>query len=154
MPKVSAGLLMYRRENGNIEVLLIHPGGPFWKNKDLGAWSIPKGEVNNNENEFDAAKREFFEETGVKPEGNFISLNPIRQKGGKIVKAWAFEGNCDPTKIKSVTFKMEWPPKSGMEKEFPEADRAEFFELEKAKQKINQAQVQFLEGLANILLSK
>ena len=152
MPKTSAGLLMYRGENGNIKVLLIHPGSPFWKNKDLGACSIPKGEINNNENELDAAKIEFFEETGFKPEGNFIPLNPVKQKGGKIVRAWAFKSDCDPEKIKSAVFKMEWPPKSGVEKEFPEVDRAGFFGLEEAAQKINQAQAQFLEELKTVLV--
>ncbi len=147
MAKISAGLLMYRIKNNELEFLLVHPGGPFSKNKDLGIWSIPKGEVNDGEEELEAAKREFFEETGFKPEGQFTSLAQIKQKGGKTVKAWSFDGNCDPEKIKSATFKMEWPPRSGEEKEFPEIDKAGFFGLEEAKQKINPAQIPFLEEL-------
>ena len=145
MPKISAGLLLYRTQNGALEFLLVHPGGPFWKNKDAGAWTIPKGEIGDNEEPLAAAIREFEEELGFKPTGPFTELTPIQQKGGKVVHAWAFEGNCDPTQIKSNTFSMEWPPRSGKQTEFPEVDRAEFFDFECAKTKINPAQVPFLE---------
>jgi predicted NUDIX family NTP pyrophosphohydrolase len=147
MPKTSAGLLLYRVRDGALEFLLAHPGGPFWKNKDAGAWTIPKGEITDNEAPLAAAIREFEEELGFKPSGPFIQLTPIKQKGGKVVHAWAFEGDCDPTQIKSNTFSMEWPPRSGKQAEFPEVDRAEFFDLENAKRKINPAQIPFLEEL-------
>jgi predicted NUDIX family NTP pyrophosphohydrolase len=148
MATVSAGLVMYRRRSGEVEVLLVHPGGPLWAKKDAGAWSIPKGEVNPGDDEFSTAKREFNEETGVAPEGEFIPLGSVTQKGGKVVRAWAFEGDCDPAVIKSNTFVMEWPPRSGKKQEFPEVDRARFFTLEEAKDKINPAQVAFLQELA------
>ena len=144
MPRISAGLLLYRIRDGALEFLLVHPGGPFWKNKDAGAWTIPKGEIGDNE-ELAAAVREFEEELGFKPSGPFIELTPIKQKAGKVVHAWAFQGDCDPTQIKSNTFSIEWPPKSGKQAEFPEVDRADFFNLEDAKVKINPAQVPFLE---------
>lgn len=147
MPKISAGLLLYRLRNGVLEFLLVHPGGPFWKNKDAGAWTIPKGELGDNEEPLAAAVREFEEELGFKPIGSFLELTPIKQKGGKIVHAWAVEGDCDPAQIKSNTFTMEWPPNSGKKMEFPEVDRAEFFKLEDAKEKINQAQIPLLEEL-------
>jgi predicted NUDIX family NTP pyrophosphohydrolase len=147
MPKISAGLLLYRLRSGTLEFLLVHPGGPFWKNKDAGAWTIPKGELGDNEEPLAAAIREFEEELGFKPTGQFIELTPIKQKGGKTVHAWAVEGDCDPTQIKSNTFTMEWPPKSGIQAEFPEVDRAEFFEFGEAKEKINQAQILLLEEL-------
>jgi predicted NUDIX family NTP pyrophosphohydrolase len=147
MPKTSAGLLLYRVRAGVLEFLLAHPGGPFWKNKDAGAWTIPKGEIAENEAPLAAAIREFQEELGFKPSQPFIELTPIKQKGGKVVHAWAFEGDCDPTQIKSNTFSMEWPPRSGKQAEFPEVDRAEFFNLEEAKTKINSAQIPFLEEL-------
>src|SRR3989442_764384 len=136
MPRVSAGLLMYRKCKGALEFLLVHPGGPFWKGKDAGAWTIPKGEIEEGEDPLAAAKREFEEELGFKPRGDFIELTPIKQKGGKIVQAWAFEGDCEPIHFKSNTFTMEWPPRSGRVSEFPEVDQAAFFELEEAKQKI------------------
>jgi predicted NUDIX family NTP pyrophosphohydrolase len=147
MPKISSGLLLYRIRNSVLEFLLVHPGGPFWKNKDDGAWTIPKGEIGVNEEALAAAVREFEEELGFKPSGPFIELTPITQKAGKIVHAWAFEGDCDPTQIKSNTFSIEWPPKSGKQAEFPEVDRAEFFNLGAAKTKINPAQVPLLEEL-------
>jgi predicted NUDIX family NTP pyrophosphohydrolase len=147
MPKTSAGILLYRIRNGALEFLLVHPGGPFWKNKDAGAWTIPKGEIADNEDALAAAKREFEEELGFKPGGPFIELTPIKQKAGKMVHAWAFEGDCDPSQIKSNTFSTEWPPKSGKQAEFPEVDRAEFFNLEGAKTKINPAQIPLLEEL-------
>jgi len=148
MATVSAGLVMYRRRSGEVELLLVHPGGPLWAKKDAGAWSIPKGEVNPGDDELSTAKREFKEETGVAPEGEFIPLGSVTQKGGKVVRAWAFEGDCDPAVIKSNTFVMEWPPRSGKKQEFPEVDRARFFTLEEAKDKINPAQVAFLQELA------
>jgi predicted NUDIX family NTP pyrophosphohydrolase len=147
MPKISAGLLLYRVRNGTLEFLLVHPGGPFWKNKDDGAWTIPKGEIGDGEEPLAAAIREFEEELGFKPNEPFIELTPIKQKGGKVVHAWAFEGDCNPTQIKSNTFSIEWPPKSGNQTEFPEVDHAEFFNLEAAKKKINQAQIPLLEEL-------
>ena len=136
---------MYRRVAGTLQFLLVHPGGPFWKNKDAGAWSIPKGEVEETEDPFSAARREFDEELGIQPVGNFRELQSIKQKSGKIVHAWGFEGDCDPTRIKSNTFTIEWPPKSGKMTAFPEVDRAEFFGLEEARMKINPAQIPFLE---------
>jgi len=145
MPKISAGLLLYRVRNGALEFLLVHPGGPFWKNKDDGAWTIPKGEIAEGEEPLSAAIREFEEELGFKPTGPFTELTSIKQKGGKVVQAWAFEGDCDPSQIKSNTFSIEWPPRSGKQAEFPEIDRAEFFNLEDAKIKINPAQIPLLE---------
>jgi predicted NUDIX family NTP pyrophosphohydrolase len=151
MPKVSAGLLMYRICDGEPEFFLVHPGGPFWKNKDLGAWTIPKGELCEGENELACAQREFEEETGFKPKPPFIALNPITQKGGKVVHAWAFEDDHDPAAIKSNTFQMEWPPRSGKSKNFPEVDRAEFFRLTEVKEKINPAQSALLDELVEKL---
>ena len=145
--KVSAGLLMYRRRPGGLEVLLVHPGGPFWKNKDAGAWTIPKGEPAADEDLISAARREFVEEIGVEPSGTFTPLAPIKQKGGKLVHAWAVEGDLDTKTIKSNTFTIEWPPKSGKQVEFPEVDRAEFFGLSDARMKVNVAQVALLDEL-------
>jgi predicted NUDIX family NTP pyrophosphohydrolase len=140
MSRTSAGLLMYRRRGPSFEVLLVHPGGPFWRNKDEGAWSIPKGEADEAEDLFEAARREFEEETAFRPSGEFIPLSPIKQKSGKTVHAWAVEGDLDPAAIRSNTFTMEWPRKSGKHAEFPEVDRAAFFDLETARHKINPAQ--------------
>jgi predicted NUDIX family NTP pyrophosphohydrolase len=151
MPKLSAGLLLYRVRGGRPEVMLVHPGGPFWRDKDSGAWSLPKGEVGPTEDPLETARREFEEETGVRPQGELISLGEIRQKGGKIVRAWAFKGDCDPTSIKSNTFRMEWPPRSGKIQEFPEIDKAQFFTLAEARKKINPAQVAFLHTLERII---
>jgi len=142
---------MYRTREGILEVLLVHPGGPFWRNKDAGAWSIPKGETADDEDLLEAARREFEEETGCRPSGSFIPLSPVKQKSGKTVNAWAVEGEIDPTSIKSNTFTMEWPPKSGKHAEFPEVDRAEYFDLPTAKQKINPAQASLLTELVQIL---
>lgn len=142
---------MYRRRAGELEFLLVHPGGPFWKAKDAGAWTIPKGEIEEGEDALAAAKREFEEELGFKLEGEFIELMPIKQKSGKRVQAWAFEGDCDTSQIKSNTFTMEWPPRSGKMSEFPEVDRAAFFDLREAKEKINPAQVALLEELGTKL---
>ncbi|MGN6643612.1 MAG: NUDIX domain-containing protein [Verrucomicrobiota bacterium] len=147
MAKVSAGLLMYRIKDNELEFLLAHPGGPFWQNKDRGAWTIPKGEIQPGEEPLAAAKREFEEEVGFKPNGTFVELSPITQKGGKIVHAWAFEGDCDVSNIHSNTFQMEWPPRSRRFQECPEVDRASFFRLAEARQRINAAQISFLEEL-------
>lgn len=147
MPKTSAGILMYRKKNRELEVLLVHPGGPFWVKKDLGAWSIPKGEF-LDENPFEAAKREFKEETGLEPPtSGYISLNPIQQKSGKFVHAWAVGGDLDPNSIKSSTLFLEWPPRSGKIREFPEVDRAEWFTIPEAQKKVNTGQLPLLKEL-------
>jgi predicted NUDIX family NTP pyrophosphohydrolase len=146
--RVSAGLLMFRRKNNSLEFLLVHPGGPFWKNKDEGAWTIPKGEAAEGEDLLTRAQIEFEEELGIKPSGNWIPLDSIKQKGGKTVYAWAFEGDLPPNfELKSNTFEIEWPPRSGKFAKFPEIDRAEFFSEEIAKRKINPAQIPFLDRL-------
>ena len=145
--KKSAGILLYRLLKNKPEFFLVHPGGPFWTNKDAGAWTIPKGEYNINEEPLAAAIREFSEETGHIISGNFISLTPIIQKAGKQVDAWALEGDIDTTNIRSNSFNIEWPPKSGNWKSYPEIDRAEWFDIKTAKEKINPAQVAFLEEL-------
>jgi predicted NUDIX family NTP pyrophosphohydrolase len=151
MPRLSAGLLMYRIANGAVQVLLAHPGGPFFAHKDDGAWTIPKGEPDADEDLLVTAQREFEEETGVKPSGPFLPLTAIQQKGGKIVHAWAFAGDCDPKAIRSNTFTMEWPPKSGRQMAFPEIDRAEFFDLETARNKIKAGQEALIEELEAIV---
>ncbi|HJX98851.1 MAG TPA: NUDIX domain-containing protein [Chthoniobacterales bacterium] len=149
---VSAGLLMFRRENNSVEFLLVHPGGPFWKNKDDGAWSIPKGEAQPDEDLLARAKIEFEEELGFKPDGDFIPLGSIQQKGGKTVHAWAFQGDLPQNfQLKSNTFEIEFPPRSGKFKEFPEIDRAEFFVEEIARRKINPAQLPFFDRLREAL---
>lgn len=137
MAKTSAGLILYRMQSGQLEVLLVHPGGPFWSKKDEGAWFVPKGELNVGEEPLAGAKREFEEETGLKPEGEFLALGSVKQKSGKTIVAWAFEGDCDPSSIKSNTFSIEWPPKSGRQQEFPEIDRAGFFTVPQAKAKMH-----------------
>jgi len=137
MAKTSAGLILYRMQSGKLEVLLVHPGGPFWSKKDEGAWFVPKGELNVGEEPLAGAKREFEEETGLKPEGEFLALGSVKQKSGKTIVAWAFEGDCDPSSIKSNTFTIEWPPKSGRQQEFPEIDRAGFFTVTQAKAKMH-----------------
>lgn len=139
--------MLFRRKEGGVEILLVHPGGPFWKNKDEGAWSIPKGEFTENEQLLDAAKREFAEETGFTCEGPFIELTPLKQKSGKLIYAFAAEKDIDATGINSNTFQMEWPPKSGMLKDFPEIDRAEWFSVNDALLKINAGQAKFIEEL-------
>jgi predicted NUDIX family NTP pyrophosphohydrolase len=151
MVKKSAGLLMYRLQNRGLEVLLVHSGGPYWVNRCWQAWTIPKGEIDPGEDPFAAAQREFFEETGLLPQGEFHPLQPVRQAGGKLVFAWAFEGNFNPADLHSNTFTLEWPPRSGILREFPEVDQAAWFSLEEAKQRIIKAQGQFLDELVRLL---
>ncbi|HZT51768.1 MAG TPA: NUDIX domain-containing protein [Stellaceae bacterium] len=148
MAKASAGLLLYRRRAGGLEVLLVHPGGPFWAKKDAGAWTIPKGEIAPGEDPLDTARREFAEETGRTVAGAFHALAPVRQAGGKTVQAWAVEADLDPASIASNRFEMEWPPRSGRRQSFPEIDRAAWFALEAARAKINPAQAALLDELA------
>ena len=150
--KNSAGLLLYRIRKAAIEVLLVHPGGPYWKNKDEGAWSIPKGEFLPEEDPLAAARREFFEETGVAIEGELRALKPLRQPGGKIVHAWAVEADLDPATIVSNPFEIEWPPRSGRLQSFPEIDRGAWFSLPEARRKILRGQVPLLEELAQMLV--
>lgn len=142
----------FRKVSGSLEVLLVHPGGPFWAKKDEGAWSIPKGEIESDEDPFVAARREFEEEVGVSVVGDVIALEPVRQPGGKLVYAWAVEMDLDPARLKSNTFTMEWPPKSGRIGEFPEIDRAEWFTLDVARRKIVKGQVSFLDQLESKLV--
>jgi len=144
MRRLSAGLLMFRRRSSDLEVFLVHPGGPFWQKKDIGAWSIPKGEYVEGEDPLAAAKREFEEETAIKPDGEFISLEEIKQPSGKAVTAWAFEGDCIPGEIRSNFFSLEWPPQSGKMREFPEVDRADWFTIDAARARILKGQVGFL----------
>ncbi len=151
MPKQSAGILLYRIATGRVEVLLVHPGGPFWAKKDDGAWSIPKGEFADGEQALEAAKREFTEETSFSIEGTFIPLNPVRQPGGKTVYAWAVEGDLDAEAIRSNTFSIEWPKGTGKRKSYPEVDRADWFDLNTAKIKILKGQVGLLEQLSRKL---
>jgi predicted NUDIX family NTP pyrophosphohydrolase len=148
--KRSAGLLLYRRPAGRLQVLLVHPGGPFWQKKDLGAWSIPKGEFAAGEDPLAAATREFHEETGLEATGPFTPLTPVKQPGGKIVHAWAVEGDFDPRALTSNTFSLEWPPRSGRHQEFPEVDRAAWFYLEEAKRRINRGQAPILAELEQL----
>jgi predicted NUDIX family NTP pyrophosphohydrolase len=151
MPKASAGLLMYRKRDGRLEALLVHLGGPFWKNKDRGAWFVPKGEINPEEDRLVAAQREFQEETGLIPAGEFISLGSVKHKSGKTVTAWAFAGDSDPASLQSNTFEMEWPPKSGKRVQFPEIDRAEFFTIERARETMHPAEFELLTRLQQLL---
>lgn len=151
MAKKSAGILLFRRKKNILEVFLVHPGGPFWAKKDDGAWSIPKGEFDDNEDGLKAAKREFKEETGSDIHGNFIELVPIKQKSGKLVYAWAVEGDIDPTRIKSNEFEMEWPPRSGKMRTFPEIDKADWFTISGASLKINAGQLSLLKNLESKL---
>jgi predicted NUDIX family NTP pyrophosphohydrolase len=150
MSKISCGLLMYRLQRAGVQVLLVHPGGPFFRNKDEGSWTIPKGEPNEGEDLLAAACREFAEETGIIPAGPYTSLGTVKQKGGKVVHGWAFAGDCDPAKMKSNSFEMEWPPKSGRKQLFPEIDRGEWFDLLAARQKINPAQADLLGPLETL----
>ncbi len=145
---------MYRYRDSSLEVLLVHPGGPYWSKKEEGTWSIPKGEYTDIEDPLTAAKREFKEETGYDAKGKFLSLTPRRQPSGKLISAWAFEGDCDADSIISNTFTMEWPPRSGKQSEFPEVDRAQWFPINSAKKKIIKGHIGFIDELCEILKYK
>jgi predicted NUDIX family NTP pyrophosphohydrolase len=149
--RTSAGILLYRLTSGAPEVFLVHPGGPFWAHRDAGAWSIPKGEFSPPEDGLAAARREFAEETGFSLQGEFRQLEPVKQPGGKVVHAWAVEGDCDPDAIESNTFTIEWPPKSGRQARFPEVDRAVWFAMPDAGERILRGQRPLLEQLAGLL---
>lgn len=151
MPKRSAGLIMYRIRERRLEVFLVHPGGPFWVNKDKGAWAIPKGQVDNGEEPLDAARREFQEETGFIAKGKFLRLGTIRQLSGKLVDAWAFEGDCNPEELRSITCQVEWPPRSNRMIEVPEVDRGQWFSIDGAEESILQSQRPFLTTLCGAL---
>ena len=148
--KTSAGLLLYRVRGDELEVFLVHPGGPFWAKKDAGAWSIPKGEIGEGEDPLQAAIREFTEETGFSVSGDFLPLRPLRQPSGKVVHAWAVESDCDAAELRSNTFSMMWPPKSGRMQEFPEVDRAAWFGIAEAKERILAGQAAFLDELVEM----
>ena len=147
MPKKSAGLLLYRESPAGLEVFLVHPGGPVWARRDEGSWSIPKGEFEESEDPLHAAMREFEEETGVMPSGDMLPLGQARQPSGKVVYAWAMRGDFDPDRLESNTFRMEWPPRSGNQREFPEVDRAEWFPIAVAEKKIVKGQLPLLTQL-------
>lgn len=147
MPGVSAGLVLFRRRSAGLEVLLVHPGGPYYIKKDRGVWSIPKGEVEVGEDLLAAAQREFFEETGFAPHGPYLPLGGVKYRNHKIVYAWACEGDCNPEEMISFPFALEWPPRSGVMREFPEADRAAFFALADARDVILPAQRRFIDDL-------
>jgi predicted NUDIX family NTP pyrophosphohydrolase len=148
MPARSAGILLFRRPAGGLELLLVHPGGPYWARKDAGAWSIPKGEYADGENPLDAARREFEEETGtVPPVGELVALGEVRQRSGKRVTVWAAEGDLDADDVRSNTFSVEWPPRSGRMQEFPEVDRAGWFAPEDARRRLVAAQSEFVDRL-------
>jgi predicted NUDIX family NTP pyrophosphohydrolase len=150
--RTSAGLMMYRRRGAALQVLLVHPGGPFFKNKDAGAWTIPKGEPAEGEDLLTTARREFREETGIDVgDVPLLPLGEVKQKAGKAVHAWAFEGDCDPTKLTCNTFKVQWPPRSGQWRTFPEVDEYAFLDLDAARKKINPAQAAFLDRLSDAL---
>ena len=151
MRKRSAGLLLYRSRKDILQVLQVHPGGPFWATKDIGAWSIPKGEAGAEEDLLEAAKREFEEEIGSAADGIFRALVPVTQPSGKVVHAWAVEGDCDAGAISSSTFSMEWPPRSGRLQDFPEVDRADWFDLATARRKITKGQIGLLDQLERLL---
>jgi predicted NUDIX family NTP pyrophosphohydrolase len=151
MPKSSAGLLMFRRSKGALQVLLAHPGGPFWAKKDDGAWTLPKGEYESSEDPLEAAKREFAEETGFAATGSFFPLGSLKQPSGKMVSAWAFESDCDPSALVSNTFEIEWPPKSGKKASFPEIDRVAWFGIAEARTRLHKGQVGFLHALEKSL---
>jgi predicted NUDIX family NTP pyrophosphohydrolase len=154
MPKQTGGILLYRSNGGELEVLLTHPGGPYWENKDDGAWTIPKGIIEDGEKPVEAAAREFEEELGSPlPAGELRRLKPIRQAGGKLVHAWAVEGDFDPKKLRSNTFSMEWPPKSGEKQEFPEVDQAAWFTIDIARQRVLKSQSDLLDQLEDLLRS-
>ena len=154
MVKRSAGLLMYRRQQDEVEVFLVHPGGPYWASKDQGVWTIPKGEYEEDEEPFAAAKREFFEETGFTAHGKFFSLGEVRQKNGKLVTAWAFLGDCDPAELRSNTCEIEWPPKSGRRLQIPEIDSGRWFGINEARKYIRPELDVLLLRLVSILTHK
>lgn len=145
--KVSAGLLLFRRTGGGVELFLAHPGGPFWRRRDEGAWTIPKGIIEDGEDSLDAARREFEEETGITPTGPFLPLGSIRQKAGKTVHAWAWEGDADPSTIQSNEMAVEWPRGSGKWRNYPEVDRCDWFDPPTARRKINAAQSELIDRL-------
>jgi predicted NUDIX family NTP pyrophosphohydrolase len=147
MARSSAGLLPYRRHDGRLEVFLVHPGGPFWANKDAHAWSVAKGEVERDEDLLDAAHREFLEETGLALAGPVTALDPVRQPTGKLVHVWAIEADPDPSAIQSNSFPLEWPPRSGQVRQFPEVDRAAWFDIAEAEGKIHKGQIAILQDL-------
>ncbi|HEY4045695.1 MAG TPA: NUDIX domain-containing protein [Acidobacteriaceae bacterium] len=151
MAKRSAGLLMYRRQDDNLAVFLVHPGGPFWAKKDMGAWSIPKGEYSESEQPLETARREFQEETGFTPEGDVVELGSVKQTGGKVVSVWALEGDCDPSKLTSNRCQIEWPPRSGRLIDIPEVDRGGWFSLQAAREHILKSQAPFLDMLVEKL---
>src|SRR6478752_3663901 len=150
--KRSAGLLMYRRKGSDVEVFLVHPGGPFWAKKDAGSWSIPKGEYSDGELAVEAARREFQEETGFAVNSDFVELGTVRQAGGKVVSAWAFEGDCDPDQMVSNHCQMEWPPRSGRMIDFPEVDRGGWFSIQEARRRILKSQEPFLDMFSEIVI--
>lgn len=152
MSVYSAGILLYRLRDNAVEVLLAHPGGPFWSGKDLGAWSIPKGQSEENEDPLQAAKREFREETGFEVDGQFIDLGTIRQPSRKTIQIWALEHDMDADRLQSNEFTLEWPRKSGIMMQFPEIDRAEWFDIDRARQKIHKGQAGFLDRLISRIL--
>lgn len=149
--KQSAGLLMYRRRAGTLEVLLAHPGGPFWHGRHEGAWTIPKGGIHEGEQPVESAIREFREETGFEPAGPYLPLGAVVQRSGKVVHAWAFEGDCDPTRLVSMLTTAEWPPRSGRQISIPEVDRVQFFSIAQARALVNPAQVALLDRLVEAL---
>jgi predicted NUDIX family NTP pyrophosphohydrolase len=149
--KTSAGILLYRGQGAQLEVFLVHPGGPFWANKDDASWSIPKGEYEGDADALEAAKREFTEETSFSTAGAFVPLTPRRQPSGKLISAWAVAGDVDAAKLRSNTFSMEWPPKSGTQQEFPEVDRGGWFDLQSARRKLARGQLPFLTELESII---
>jgi predicted NUDIX family NTP pyrophosphohydrolase len=152
MPKVSAGILLFRHRAAGVEVMLVHPGGPFWAKKDLGAWSIPKGLIDENEDLLAAAKREFLEETGMRVDGEFLDLGTHKQPGKTIV-AWACEGDFDPASLKSNPFSLEWPPRSGRTAEFPEVDQAAWYSIDEAFMKINKGQKPIIAALEALIVA-
>jgi predicted NUDIX family NTP pyrophosphohydrolase len=151
--KLSAGIAMYRKAGAGIEVFLVHMGGPFWAKKDEGAWSFPKGEYEVGEDPLVAARREFQEETSLEVDGDFVALDPITQRGGKVIRIWAVEGDCDAAVIRSSTFSVEWPRGSGRQKEFPEVDRADWFSPGEAKRKLVAGQIGFVDQLCERVAS-
>jgi len=151
MPKLSAGILLFRKRDSVLQVFLVHPGGPFWAKKDAGAWSIPKGEYAETEDPLTAAKREFTEETGFQLHGTFHPLGQLKQPAGKLITAWAVEGDCSPADLRSNTFFLEWPPKSGRQQQFPEVDRAAWFSLDEARSRLLKGQLPFLDHLSALL---